>query len=139
MKFTVKEKTKSTVSIEYEDKSTAVIPIAKGITKDQIRREAAYFNNAVTEFDSIDDVPVNVGEVLEADQTAGTEASVSAEYKEARKYHYPTIGYQLDAAYWSRQGDDTQQKSIDASIKLVKDTIPKTWTGKTTDIPSLMD
>ena len=139
MKFTVKEKTKSTVSIEYEDGSTAVIPVAKGFTKDEIRAQAAYFNNAVSEFDSIDDVPVSVGEELEAEADAATEAVTDATYSEARKKHYPTVGQQLDALYWGRNGDDTQQIAIDASIKLVKDTIPKTWTGKKSEIASLMD
>ena len=139
MKFTIKAKTKSSVTLEYEDKSTAIIPIAKGYTKDQIRVEAALFNKRATEFDSVDDVPVSVGEELEADINASTVASQEATYKEARKKHYPTIEQQLDAAYWARNGDDTQQKSIDASIKLVKDTIPKTWTGKKSDIDSLMD
>ena len=139
MKFTVKEKKASSVTIEYEDKSIAEIPIAKGFTKQDIQDRAAFFNERATEFDSVDDVPVNIGEELEATPFANPSADIEAGYKEARRAHYPEVEKQLDAAYWARNGDDTQQKAIDATIKLVKDTIPKTWKGKRGDISKLLD
>ena len=43
----------------------------------------------------------------------------------------------MDAAYWLRQGDDTQQKLVDAEILNVKTKIPKTWSGKQSDIPKI--
>ena len=135
MKFTVKAKTTSNVTIEYEDKSIAVIPIVKGFTKDNIKYHAALYNERVSEFDSADDVPVTVGEVLETT----VELDKDATYKEAREAHYPSVAKQLDVAYWARNGDDAQQKKVDEAIKLVKDTIPKTWTGKQSQIASLMD
>ena len=140
MKFTVKEKKASSVTIEYEDKSIAIIPITKNFTKQDIQDRAAFFNEKVTEFDSVDDVPVDIGEELEATPYASNPTSqLEAGYKEARRFHYPEVEKQLDAAYWARNGDDTQQKAIDATIKLVKDSIPKTWKGKRGDISKLLD
>lgn len=135
MKFTVKAKTASNVTIEYEDKSTAVIPIVKGFTKDDITQQAAFYNQRAASFDSADQVPVTVGEELET--SIGQDRDVT--YREAREAHYPSISKQLDVAYWARNGDDTQQKKVDEAIKLVKDTIPKTWAGKNSQVASLMD
>ncbi len=45
----------------------------------------------------------------------------------------------MDAAYWARQGDDTQQKAVDAEIDNVKTKIPKSWTGKQSEIQKLLD
>ena len=137
MKFTIKEKTTTSVTLEYEDKSIAVVPVVKGYTKDDIKLQAGRWHSRATAFDSVDDVPVTVGEELETPDT--TTNDPNATYKEAREEHYPRVQKQLDAAYWARNGDDTQQKLIDAEIKLVKDTIPKTWTGKKSDIAALMD
>ena len=139
MKFTVKEKTVSSVTIEYEDGSIATIPIIKGNNKETIQSHAAHYNTVATQFDSVDDVPVSVGEVLDTIIAGEMVPDKEAGYEEARKYHYPSNNKQLDAAYWARNGDDTQQKSIDAAIKLVKDTIPKTWRGNKNDIAKLMD
>lgn len=137
MKFKIKDKTTSTVVFEYEDKSIAVVPIVKGYTKDDIKQQAGLWHARATEFDSVDDVPVTIGEELEITDSTSNDFEVT--YKEAREEHYPKVQKQLDAAYWARNGDDTQQKSIDAEIKLVKDTIPKTWKGKRSEIDGLMD
>ena len=38
---------------------------------------------------------------------------------------YPSVGDQLDAAYKSRQGDDTEQVRLDGQISMVKKKYPK--------------
>lgn len=141
MKFTVKDISCDTVTVEYEDKTTAVVPIIKGWEKKNIQIAVANFNQMATGYDSVEDVPVAIGEELETllEDYEGFGPDQEVTYKEARRHHYPDVTHQLDAAYWLRNGDDTQQKAIDATIKLVKDTIPKTWKGPRKDMYSLMD
>ena len=136
MKFTVKAKTKTDVTVDYDDGTFAIFPINKGNTLDDITNQASLFNNSQVPFDSVDDVPVEIGKEYD---TTPDGIDGDADYRVARRAHYPEIGKQLDALYWAREGDDTQSKSIDAQIKLVKETIPKTWKGKESEIPKLMD
>ena len=46
-------------------------------------------------------------------------------YAAMRRAEYPSVGDQLDAAYEARQGNDTQQKELDALITEVKHKYPK--------------
>lgn len=46
-------------------------------------------------------------------------------YAEIRPYFYPTIGDQLDAAYWAFKGDPTLQEAVYAKIEEVKAAYPK--------------
>ena len=137
MKYTVKEITTTSVKVEYDDGSWAEVPIAKGQSKDSISENCDHFNNPPSPYDKVSDVPLTVGETVEWNVDGDADADV--DYKAARLEHYPRLEKQMDAAYWARQGDDTQQKEVDASIQLVKDTIPKTWTGKESEISALMD
>ena len=136
MKYTVKEITTTSVKVEYEDGSWANVPIVKGDTKDIISANCDNFNNSPTPFDNVSDVPLTVGETIDWSNDA---QDADVDYKDARIEHYPRLEKQMDAAYWARQGDDTQQKEVDTAIQLVKDTIPKTWTGKQSEISALMD
>ena len=136
MKYTVKEINTTSVKVEYEDGSWADVPIEKGMSKDTISRNCDQWYNPPTPFDKESDVPLTVGETIE---WSVADADADVDYKNARQQHYPPIERQMDAAYWARQGDDTQQKKVDAAIQLVKDTIPKTWTGKESEIAGLMD
>tara|TARA_R100001509_G_scaffold140079_1_gene94753 strand:+ start:416 stop:832 length:417 start_codon:yes stop_codon:yes gene_type:complete len=135
MKATVKEVTVATISVEYEDGSVAIVPIIKGQNKTNIAEACNAWNNPNKPFDSLSDVPVAVGDVLEYVEVEETDPDV--DYRDARLHHYPRINKQMDAAYWLRQGDDTQQKLVDAEILNVKTKIPKTWSGKQSDIPKI--
>jgi|9_EtaG_2_1085328.scaffolds.fasta_scaffold10440_3 hypothetical protein len=134
MKFKVTAKTRDTVSVTFDDGSHAVVPVFKGQTKEQIIEAVSGYNNDPF-FDNASDVPVNVDDELEVP----TAVDETVDYRYARKQHYPDIGRQLDALYWAREGDDTQGKKLDAEIKLVKDTIPKSGTYKMSEISKLMD
>ena len=136
MKYTVKEITTTSVKVEYENGSWAVVPIEKGQTKDIISQKCTSFNQEPNPWDKTTDVPLTVGETVDYDTTP---EDADVDYQKARLEHYPRIEKQMDAAYWARQGDDTQQKEVDTAIQLVKDTIPKTWTGKQSEISALMD
>ena len=136
MKYTVKEITTTSVKVEYEDGSWADVPIEKSMSKDTISRNCDQWYNPPTPFDKVSDVPLTVGETVEWSDEAD---DADVDYKDARLEHYPRLEKQMDAAYWARQGDDTQQKEVDTAIQLVKDTIPKTWTGKQSEIAALMD
>lgn len=48
------------------------------------------------------------------------------EYAELRRSEYPSVGDQLDAAFKARNGDNSEQKKIDAMILQVKNKYPKT-------------
>ena len=136
MKYTVKEITTTSVKVEYEDGSWADVPIEKGMSKDAISKNCDQWYNPPSPFDKVSDVPLTVGETVEWSLEA---TDVDVDYRDARQEHYPRVEKQMDAAYWARQGDDTQQKEVDTAIQLVKDTIPKTWTGKQSEIAALMD
>jgi len=136
MKATVKEVTLSTISVEYENGSNALIPIEKAQDKEAIKDTISLYNNTFEPFEKVADVPVSVGEVIELDDPA---SDPDVDYRQARLAHYPRINKQMDAAYWARQGDDTQQKAVDAEIDNVKTKIPKSWTGKQSEIEKLLD
>jgi len=135
MKFKVLEKTNNSITVEFENKSVAVVPVNKQQNKNEIIAFACGFNNDRGEgFDSADDVPVSVGEECEL-----VLSTRDVDYKAARLFHYPEIGTQLDALYWEREGDDTHRKSIDVQIKLIKEKIPKGKKYKRDEIENLLD
>tara|TARA_R100000773_G_scaffold13244_2_gene12181 strand:+ start:2740 stop:3150 length:411 start_codon:yes stop_codon:yes gene_type:complete len=136
MKFKVTAKTVSTISVEFEDGSYAVVPIAKDLSKEDIIAIARTYHKANVDeqaFSKVADVPLEV-----SDTWIEWEEPIQ-DYRAARQYHYPNMGKQLDALYWARQGDDTQLKAVDATIKLVKEKIPKGTSYKGSEIEGLLD
>ncbi len=136
MKFKVTAKTVSTVSVEFEDGSHAVVPIAKDLSKEDIIAIAHTYHKANIDeqaFSKVADVP------LEVSDTWLEWVEPIQDYRAARAYHYPNMGKQLDALYWAREGDDTQLKAVDATIKLVKEKIPKGTSYKASEIEGLLD
>jgi len=136
MKFTVKNKTTLDVTVEFEDGTTAVFPVTKSMDQDAIKAAAKGWNNQQVPYDSVSDVPVDIGTEYE---TPEIDNDRQVDYRSARRPNYPDMGRQLDALYWARQGDDTKSTSMDAEIKLVKDTITKDKTYKYSEIENLMD
>lgn len=137
MKFKVTAKTTNTISVEFEDGSTAVVPINKSHTKEDLITMASTFheNNLGIQagFDTVSDVPIEVSDTwLEYEEPL-------SDYRNARAYHYPNHGKQLDAMYWAREGDDTELKAVDATIKLVKEKIPKGTSYKQSEVEGLLD
>tara|TARA_B100000886_G_scaffold229128_1_gene159784 strand:- start:1099 stop:1509 length:411 start_codon:yes stop_codon:yes gene_type:complete len=136
MKFTINELAVDSVTVEYEDKSTASIPIRKGMSKNEIVETVSLWHNPVEPFEKVADIPVAKGETHEFTKVTQDE---NVSYQVARAHHYPAIGNQLDALYWERQGDDTQRKAYDVRIKNVKDTITKEKTYKRSELDNLLD
>ena len=134
MKFKVTGKTTSSVSVEFEDGSIATVPLYKGQTKEQIIEEASTFHNVVP-FASASDVPIEVSDTW----LEHVAADPVVDYRSARATHYPSYGKQFDSLYWAREGDDTELKAVDATIKLVKEKIPKGTTYKTSEVSGLLD
>jgi len=134
MKFKVTEKSTSSVSVEFEDGSIAIVPLSKGQTKEQIIQQVSTFHN-VGPFASVSDVPIEVSDTW----LEHVEPDPEVDYRTARLSHYPRLEKQMDAAYWARQGDDTEQKAVDDAIKLVKEKIPKGTTYKTSEVSGLLD
>jgi len=124
------------VTVEYDNGSTAQVPIFKSMSLDQIKDSLAGYNNPPNPFDKVEDVPLKVGEEIEYERA---EADEDLTYAQARAANYPSVGSQLDALYWERQGDDTQRKVYDAKIKEVKDKIPKSGTYKRSEVHTLLD
>ena len=136
MKFKVTAKTVSTISVEFEDGSHAVVPIAKDLSKEEIIAIAHTYHNSNVDqqsFSKVADVP------LEVSDTLLEPVERVQDYRAARAYHYPNYGKQFDALYWAREGDDTQQKAVDDTIKLVKEKIPKGTSYKESEIEGLLD
>ena len=137
MKFKVTAKTVNTLSVEFEDGSHAVVPIDKHLSKEDIIAIAHTYHkaNAVYQqaFSKVADVPIEVSDTwLEWEEPV-------TDYRGARQYHYPNYGKQFDALYWAREGDDTDQKAVDATIKLVKEKIPKGTSYKQSELEGLLD
>ena len=136
MKFKITGVTVDSVSVEYDNGSHAVVPIDKSMSLDQIKDSIAGYNNPPNPFDKVGDVQLTVGQEIEFTQS---EPDEDLTYAEARAANYPSVGSQLDALYWERQGDDTQRKLYDVKIKEVKDKIPKSGTYKESEVDTLLD
>ena len=136
MKATVKEVTVTSITVEYENGTHALIPIEKQQDKNAIKETVKIYNNTFEPFAKVADVPVSVGDEFDLDPAV---EDADVDYRQARLAHYPRLQKQMDAAYWARQGDDTQQKAVDAEIDNVKTKIPKSWTGKQSEIQTLLD
>ena len=108
----------------------------------------------IKKFNSIEDVPLSLGEsndieaysiklnkniqeqekLINAQIEKGKELRRKSEelekirpvdYKEARSSEYPSLLDQLDALYWSRNGDNSKIEEIDKKINQIKEKYPK--------------
>jgi hypothetical protein len=136
MKFKVKEVTTDSVKAEYEDGSWALIPIQKGQSKEAILEDINRYGNKRAPFDKVNDVPVTVSDEW---IDASAEEITEVDYKTARRVNYPSVGHQLDALHWAREGDDTNLKAVDVAIKEVKTKIPKGTSYKSNEVDKLLD
>ena len=136
MKFKITKVTVDSVSVDYDDGSYAIVPITKNMSLDNIKDSIAGYNNPPSPFAKVGDVPLTVGQEIEF---VRSEEDDMLTYAQARAANYPSVGSQLDALYWERQGDDTQRKLYDVKIKEVKDKIPKSGTYKKSEVKTLLD
>jgi len=126
--------TTDTISVEFPDKSIALVPTSKGQSLQDITTTIFQFWDPSEKWGNASDLPIKIGDEV----TPIVEDKV-LDYQETRALLYPSLGDQFDAAYWARQGDDTQQKNIDAKIKLVKEKVEKGKTYKESEVKTLLD
>lgn len=84
-------------------------------------------DNAAAE-QSVVDAYVTFFDTVTAERAAAEEAALNKavyNYADVRRFFYPSIEDQLDAAYWASQGDTTKQDEVNAKINQVKTDYPK--------------
>jgi hypothetical protein len=84
-------------------------------------------DNAAAE-QSVVDAYATFYDTVTAERAAAKEAALNEavyNYADVRKFFYPSIEDQLDAAYWASQGDTTKQDEVNAKISQVKTDYPK--------------
>mgnify|MGYP003136398994 CR=1 FL=1 len=130
MKYEVTKVQTDSLTVVFEDKNWAIVPLLEGDTEQDIKDRISTFATKPT-FTSVDAVPLKLGyEGETGPANVGYERhkeddNITYTYKQVRKQFYPSIGDQLDALYWARKGDDTNIKSIDSAIQDVKTKYPK--------------
>lgn len=134
MKFKITEIKTESVKVEFDDGSWANVPITKGQDQESIYNQIKTFAHLLVPFDQISDVPVTVADTWIDVSTAAPDV----DYKAAREQHYPSIGDQMDALHWAREGDDTNLKAVDVAIKEVKTKISKGSTYKASEVSGLL-
>jgi hypothetical protein len=147
IQYTIREISTSSITVDYDDGSWAVVPINSLMTRQDIEELIGDFQPVTNGFNSVDEVPFEVGEsgetltsfekILkkkqEETQKEEEENNRLFTYSEIREEKYPTLGDQLDALYWARQGDNTILQQIDQEIQNVKSQYPKDMTPMTKD------
>jgi|TARA_Y100000015_G_scaffold17421_1_gene16781 hypothetical protein len=136
MKFTVREVGLNAVTVDFADGSWADVAYTEDLKskEDLIRLIHTYAPQVHT-------LPADFiapGEELDSYVPDVTEEEAQATpklltYSDMRSQLYPSRGDQLDALYWARQGDPSQQEEIDKAIAEVKALIPKNIEPMTTE------
>lgn len=139
VQYTVREISTSSITVDYADGSWAIVPIHSAMSKQDIEDLIGNFQPSANQFNSVDDIPFNVGDSgtaksfvqkeLERKQIEEQQNEESKNrlltYRDLRSLNYPSLGDQLDALYWARQGDNTVLQQIDEDIENVKAQYPK--------------
>jgi len=153
MIYTVKEVTPERIVVEFENESFASISIDKSWDKEEIKKQISRYvpaPNFNVPFDRTEDVPFEVGESDDVESSIALDILnaklKNEEYKRQQKerelnqeksdnedvgytffrqMNYPSIYDQLDALYWSRNGNSDYLEQIDQNIKSVKELYPK--------------
>ena len=132
IKYLVREVSTSSITVDYEDGSWAVVPINSLMSKQDIEQLIGDFQPSSNGFSSVNEVPFSVGESGETLSRVERELKLRQEeqqrldeennrlftYADIRKEKYPDFGDQLDALYLARQGNDTSLQQIDQEIEL---------------------
>ena len=136
--YTVREVTPSAITVDFDNGQWASFNITKGSSKAFLEDVIRSYHGEREGYDSVDDVPLKKGDSntimtqgeFNADQKTKRDAEEYT-YATIRPFHYPSLGDQLDALYWSRKGDNTSLDAIDTKITSVKAEYPKTMTPTT--------
>lgn len=160
MKYTVVDIMTSHILVKFDNGSSAHVSIEPDWDKERIEDEISKFipapmeQKAVKNFNSIEDVPLSLGESndiepyyvkikklrLKEEQLRKAQVEKREKlrkeseelhknrpvhYDEARSSKYPSLSDQLDALYWSRNGDNSKLEKIDEQINQIKEKYPK--------------
>tara|TARA_R100000329_G_scaffold29837_2_gene27546 strand:+ start:1314 stop:1778 length:465 start_codon:yes stop_codon:yes gene_type:complete len=126
MKFKITEMTTTQMKVEYEDGTWAQIASSPKMDKTYYLTMIDRYHHTNNAEVAIKDHPMKIGDegivgegIKEEDDT-----TTSFDYGGARIHCYPSNELQWDAAYHTRQGDNTLQEKVDAHIAMVKAEIP---------------
>lgn len=156
MIYTVKEVTPERIVVAFENGSFASISVDKSWDKEEIEKQISRYvpaPNFNVPFDKVEDVPFNLGDSGNVESSIALdilnaklkneeykkqqkELEVNKEkyenedvdYRFFREMFYPSIYDQLDALYWSRNGNSDYLEQMDQNIKSVKELYPKDMT-----------
>ena len=123
MKYKITELSTSSMKIEYDDSSWALIPIEKTYDANLLKDLISRYHNVDKSFGKVEDVPLalNYEGDTEEDLTTPNEFT----YKEMRSTEYPSVGDQLGALNKARLGDNSETTKVDATIADIKAKYPK--------------
>ena len=123
MKYKITELSTSSMKVEYNDSSHAVIPIEKTYDTNLLKDLIGKYHNVDRSFEKVEDIPLalNYEGDTEEDLTTPNEFT----YKDMRLAEYPNVGDQLGALNKSRLGDNSEITKIDEVIADVKAKYPK--------------
>lgn len=125
LRYTVREVAVGSVTVDFENGAWATVPIDTSMSKQDIEARIRQFAFVPAHFSSAADVPLAAGDEGELVTEAELSAARTYTYSDIRAMHYPSLGDQLDAAYWARNGRAEDQEAMDATITQVKAVIPK--------------
>ena len=130
MKFKIKEVSVNQIKVDYDDGSTAVVPIRKGMNEAQIFEVVEAFNTIDKDFAKVEDVPVKVDDAW---HEVKLEEEPKLNYIQARSTALPDHQEFFHADYLARKGDDSYDKKIDERIEKIYAKFTKgdkLWTQK---------
>tara|TARA_B100000902_G_scaffold375650_1_gene405867 strand:- start:1124 stop:1561 length:438 start_codon:yes stop_codon:yes gene_type:complete len=127
MKFKVTEFKDGVMTVEYANGQHASITVPEGSDKGHVTQMIHDWGPKTVLADDKFPIEINKEEDLSdyINKNAVPIESTTVDYRQAREDSYPQVGSQLDALYWSRQGDDSKQKAVDDQIKAIKERYPK--------------
>jgi hypothetical protein len=125
LRYTVREVAVNSVTVDFENGAWATVPIDASMSKGDIEARIRQFAFVPAHFSSAADVPLVAGDEGELVTEGELNAARKYTYRDIRAMRYPSLGDQLDAAYWARNGRTEDQEVIDAAIAQVKRIIPK--------------
>lgn len=123
MKYKITELSTTSMKVEYNDSSFAVIPIEKTYNAQLLKDLIGRYHNVDKSFAKVEDIPLalNYEGDTEEDLTEPNEFT----YVDMRMVEYPTVGDQLGALFKARKGDNSENTKIDETIAAIKAKYPK--------------
>ena len=130
MKFKIKKVAVDSITVDYDDGTSAIVPVRKGMTEDQIYEVIGVFNTATNSYDKVSDIPVKVSDKW---HEAKIEEEPKLNYVQARAQAMPKMDEFFHADYLARKGDNSYVTKIDERLDKIYAKFPKgdtLWTQK---------